>query len=308
MNPSKPFNTKGLGPRRTFTSRQVADAIGVSESSVKRWCDDGTLETERTGGGHRRISLEALLQYLKRSGRPLADPELLGLPGSGGRGRPDVKTARRQLRDALIAGNENASRQLLFDLFLTQPSLAAVFDDVLAPIFHEIGEMWNCGSVEVYQERQSCLICLRILHELRVPTAPLDPTAPLAIGGTLAGDNYQLATTMVELVLRSAGWNAVLIGTGLPAETIATAVATQRPRLLWLSVSDIDNPDTFCARLNELFELCKRQGTLLVLGGQMLTSDIRRRIQYSAFCDTMRHLEAIAGTFLQSVHADDSRS
>src|ERR1043166_9611056 len=40
-----------------WTSAEVARAFRVGVSSIKRWTDEGELESVRTPGGHRRYSL-----------------------------------------------------------------------------------------------------------------------------------------------------------------------------------------------------------------------------------------------------------
>ncbi len=47
-----------------YSVGQVADLCGVSADTVRRLCDDGTLETRRTKGGHRAIPGPALARYL----------------------------------------------------------------------------------------------------------------------------------------------------------------------------------------------------------------------------------------------------
>ncbi|REJ65407.1 MAG: helix-turn-helix domain-containing protein [Planctomycetota bacterium] len=46
-----------------LTPKQVARAISISESSIKRWCDRGAIATQYTPGGHRRIPLSGLLEF-----------------------------------------------------------------------------------------------------------------------------------------------------------------------------------------------------------------------------------------------------
>ena len=41
--------------KRFLTASEVANAFGAGVSSVKRWCDLGLLQVNRTAGGHRRI-------------------------------------------------------------------------------------------------------------------------------------------------------------------------------------------------------------------------------------------------------------
>src|SRR5512133_965111 len=67
-------------PSRTLLSpRELAEAIGVSESSIKRWADDGALRAVRTTGGHRRIPVEEAVQFIRVSGQSVVRPELLGI-------------------------------------------------------------------------------------------------------------------------------------------------------------------------------------------------------------------------------------
>jgi molybdopterin-binding protein len=43
---------------------QVAELLGVSVDTVRRWCDEGRLRTSRSEGGHRLIQGEDLARYL----------------------------------------------------------------------------------------------------------------------------------------------------------------------------------------------------------------------------------------------------
>jgi molybdopterin-binding protein len=43
---------------------QVSELLGVSVDTVRRWCDDGRLQTVRSEGGHRLVSGEDLARYL----------------------------------------------------------------------------------------------------------------------------------------------------------------------------------------------------------------------------------------------------
>jgi excisionase family DNA binding protein len=64
--------------KELITPKQVARAIGVSESSLKRWCDRGLIPTVRTAGGHRRLPISGVLSYLRETGHEMVRPELLG--------------------------------------------------------------------------------------------------------------------------------------------------------------------------------------------------------------------------------------
>ena len=80
--------------KKLVTPKQVAQAIDVSESSLKRWCDRGLLTTVRTAGGHRRLALDDVFQFLRQSGQQLVRPELLGLPSNTGQAATVIDRAR----------------------------------------------------------------------------------------------------------------------------------------------------------------------------------------------------------------------
>lgn len=282
--------------KRLVTPKQVAQAIGVSESSLKRWCDKGLLKTVRTAGGHRRLPIDGVIQYLRSSKQQLVRPELLGLPSTTGQGPLVTDRAAESIREALVAGDDDQCRRIAFDLYLAGQSACDICDRVIAPAFHEIGHRWECGEVAVYRERRACEIALRTLYGLREVIPAPAAGAPLAIGGTLERDPYQLATAMAEVVLRECGWRAESYGTLLPASTLCQALRDYQPRLLWISVSAFDSRERFLQEYRELYDAAVGQGAAVAVGGRALDEELRREMKYSAHCDTMAHLASFVGT------------
>ncbi len=279
-----------------LTTRQIAEALQVSESSVKRWCDRGVIPTIRTAGGHRRIPLGGLIRYLEESDQQV--PAILSSlvhpvpPPTREDAQCNVDALRTRLREALDAGDAERCRQTLLDAF-AEGSIASLADALVAPTFHEIGDRWDCGELEVYQERRSCEICSRALQELwrRLPEPP--PNAPLAIGGSPAGDHYSLPGQLIELVLRQGGWKSMNMGSNLPLASLAAAAVTHRPKLLWLSVSHIEGEAQFLADYGKFYAELP-PSVAVVLGGRALNDRLRPKLRYSGFCDNMEQLASLA--------------
>ena len=50
----------------SYRPGQVAELLGVSVDTVRRWCDEGRLGTTRSSGGHRLIAGDDLARYLSQ--------------------------------------------------------------------------------------------------------------------------------------------------------------------------------------------------------------------------------------------------
>lgn len=273
--------------------KQVARAIGVSESSLKRWCDQGLIKTVRTGGGHRKLPMADVMRFVREHDHQLVSPELLGLPPASPHAALGLRRSKSLLADALLAGDEVLARRVVFDLYLAKHSVSVIFDEVIAGAFREIGDRWACHSIDVYQERRGCEITRQILFDLRKVQQLPDNAWP-AMGGTMDGDLYALPPAMAELVLRESGFNAVSLGTSIPFPSLIKAVQAMRPKLFWLSVSHIREGLDFLTEFAALSQACAASDTAIVVGGRALNEELRKRMTYTAFCDTMQHLEGIA--------------
>lgn len=278
-----------------LSPKQVAEAIGASESSVKRWCDQGLIKTVKTAGGHRRIPVQEALRFARAQNHAVVEPRILAMPTTENRKARRVEGCAERLTEALLADNEQAVRAIVFDLFVAGQPVSLIFDEVIAASFRMIGEKWECHEADVYQERCSCQIVLRVLHELRAKQVPPERDL-VALGATIAGDQYSLPVTMAEIVLRSVGWEARLLGSSIPFDSMIKAVQRYEPGLFWLSVSYIPDESEFVSGFNRLFEAASKTRTAIVVGGRALIPEIRTKLRYSAFCDTMRHLEEFAKT------------
>ncbi len=280
----------------SLSPRQVAKALGVSESSVKRWCDQELLPTVRTAGGHRRLLISDVLQYVRQNQLPLVHPQLLGLPATVRPGQRALSRAVDPFAAALIHGDLDLARRIVFDLYLAGEKLVVLFDSLFAPVFQNIGQLWECKSVDVYQERRACELSRRLIEELRFSIAKPATTAPLAVGGTPEGDPYQLATTMAELALQEAGWNALSLGASLPFDSLTAALLRLEPRLFWLSVSHVPDREEFVRGHQRLYQAARTAGVPVIVGGNVLDPELRRLISFTSYGDTLQHLVEFASS------------
>ncbi|MEM6366523.1 MAG: helix-turn-helix domain-containing protein [Planctomycetota bacterium] len=289
-----------------FSPKQVAKSLQVSESSVKRWCDQGVIPTIRTVGGHRRITLSGLRKFLSETDRTLVDPQSLQIDAieleAAGSAKPrrtaipgeGSEPAQQEFRAALAEGDEDRCMEIINARIKLGWNRAEVAEDLIADAMRGLGEAWDCGDLEVYQERRSCNICTRVIYNLRESLPPMAEDAPVAIGAAPESDPYQLPSALVELALRECGWNAINLGNDLPLSSLIQAAKDYQPRLVWLSVTSVDDPSRFVREQNKLADTLGDEVSMIV-GGRALDDKFRPKLRYTAHCDSLRHLIELAG-------------
>ncbi|HEX8199933.1 MAG TPA: helix-turn-helix domain-containing protein [Isosphaeraceae bacterium] len=282
---------------------QVAEALGVSVATVKRWVDQGILPAHRTPGGHRKILLGDVLRIAREGDFPRRDLSLLGLPATAP-APADPKALAAALLAALKRGDATATRGLILGAHRAGMPIESLGDGVVSPTMARLGHEWEEGRIDVFDEHRGTLLCAAALYELKAGLpGPAQAAAPLALGGSPEGDPYLLANLLIESVLVDAGWEVINLGPNTPLRSVGLALARFRPRLLWLSVGHLADPESFLQGYQELYREAQRLETAVAIGGRSLTVALRSRMPYTTFGDGLTHLAA----FARSLHPSPRR-
>jgi excisionase family DNA binding protein len=257
--------------KSALSPRELALAIGASESSVKRWADDGHIAIAKTAGGHRRIPLADAIRFIRDRRLVLERPEILGLGELSAAATREVATSpAEQLRTFLVEGKGPEVRGLILSWYLAGQSIAAIGDECLRPAFEAIGSMWLHSSDGIFVEHRATELCLAALHQLSA-ILPTNDRGPVALGGAFAGDMSLLPTTLVSMVLTEHGFRTQNLGARMPVESLAHAIAREKPTLVWFSANHIDDPRTFDRELVALTSMLERFDLMAIGGGRALS-------------------------------------
>jgi MerR family transcriptional regulator, light-induced transcriptional regulator len=257
-----------------LTTRDLALAMGVSESSIKRWADEGEIRAARTVGGHRRIPLPEALRFVRERGLALPHAEVLGLADVATlRATPLPADDATAFRELLLAGDEVRSRGLLQSLFLSGVSVAAILDGPVRLAMAAIGELWHGDPRGILLEHRATDLCAQALHQLRAFLPDPAPDAPVAAGGALEEDPYLLGTLAAATALVAEGYRAVNLGPATPAATLEDAARGLGASLLWVSIGSAPEPDRVPAVLAGLAGAVAPLGTQVIAGGPALDPD-----------------------------------
>lgn len=259
---------------RSFLSpKEFSQAINRSESSVKRWVDSGRIQAEKTEGGHRKISLEEAVRFVRTNKIQLVDPEVLGFSDlrhlSNEEWRPGTETDR--LYELFVAGEIEKARGYIIFLYLNGMSVAEICDGPISAAMERIGERWKHEDDGVAIEHRATDICINAMNVFRA-TFDIEVNSPVAIGGALADDPYIIPSTIVATTLLSQGINAINFGPNTPFDVFYHAIKTHRPFLVWLSISYIKRGMKIEPEIKRLAEVVKQNGAHFIVGGRAWVS------------------------------------
>jgi excisionase family DNA binding protein len=123
---------------RLLTSHEVGDLLQVNPSSVKKWVNEGRIAAFRTPGGHRRIRVADLLDFLHRHAIPvprelaaatrkrllLVDDDLIYLRGLERRLKPHRARVQVELAnngiDALVLVGSFRPDLIVLDVYMPE--------------------------------------------------------------------------------------------------------------------------------------------------------------------------------------------
>jgi excisionase family DNA binding protein len=261
--------TKNMQPRRYVSPQQVAEALGVSVTTMKRWVDDGVLPAQRTAGGHRRILLCDVLRLVREGNWPHIDLTLLTGPLPVAEGLAAGQWALC-FHEALMAGESDRAGSLLLDASRAGLRIEDLADRIITPVLGRIGQDWADGLLDVYQEHRATWNCLLALQSLRLRLEIPGGDRPLALGGGPEGDHHLLAPVLIELLLLENGWRVVNLGPDTPLRSLQRALEDLQPRLVWLSCGHLADVEGFLAGYRELVAEARGMGTAVAVGGRAL--------------------------------------
>ena len=295
----KNIQTRPMEPElKSFLSpRDLARAIGASESSLKRWVDDGRIRVSRTAGGHRRIPLTEAVRFIRAAGITLADPERIGLPAVSASGARTTDALPRECSEMFRELRGPEVEQRLFAAFLAGASVAEICDGPIRISLQQVGEIYHDDPTGIAIEHTAVEHCVRALNTIRnVITAP-ERTAPLAIGGAVAGNPYVLPSLSVAAVLEELGFRAINAGANLPLDALAPMATSHQAEIIWRTSNDTLDAKAQKAELEGLRELTSKCGGTSVVGGGGFDADLAQKYNAHSF-DSMVEFSGFARGFL----------
>lgn len=285
--------------RQSLTTRQFAESLGVSESSVKRWIDDGTIAADRTAGGHRRIPMAAAVRFMRRHRMSPNRPEAMPLSTVPSLGPVDAQAAEA-CYDALASDDAALARAIILGRFISGAGIATIGDGLVRPALERLGELWKQDPHGILVEHRAVDTCIRALADLLAWLPPTPSGAPVAIAAAGSGDPYLLPPMLASMTLQEQGSHARNLGPSTPLETIGLAAERYGAILCSLSIS-IRQDRKLHSEWMKLADRLEAARTRLVVGGRYVESLPPEFLGRARVCGSMVELGSYAAGVVQVV-------
>lgn len=158
-------------------------------------------------------------------------------------GRASAQLSRLYL-DAVRAADAPGAFRLAAGALAGGMTIPQLYQQVIAPAMHEIGELWAKGALTVADEHLATALTHRVLTALRPPVwveAGMKPEATSVRGrvmlAAVEGEQHVLGLRMVADVLEDAGFETIYLGADVPIGALLQAIDALSPDVLGLSAT-----------------------------------------------------------------------
>ncbi|MCK6373406.1 MAG: MerR family transcriptional regulator [Zoogloea sp.] len=137
---------------------------------------------------------------------------------------------------ALIKRHDAVGYQQAMQQRLARQGLQRFVQDTIAPLTEKVGEAWENGSFEVFEEHLFTELTKRLLRQV-IATLPSAGRGPRVLLTSVPEEPHVLGLLMAESMLALEGADCVPLGTQMPLLEICRAAEAHRADIVALSFS-----------------------------------------------------------------------
>jgi excisionase family DNA binding protein len=289
--------------RKTILSTvDVARLFNVTETTVKRWADDGQLKCQKTPGGHRKFPVKSIVEFAERN--KFEPVGTLSLPNQDGLGQAvEMAILNRDFPILVNAFVEKALSPDRMDLYVFfsylyehRVQIWEIHDLVIRPGMEEIGERWKRGDVSVSHEHRASYETLDAMAKLQAEIFMKPRTQQSVLLACVGEDLHEIGLRCAGYLFESEGWDIHYLGARTPVEEVIWSLKEVRPAVVALSVTNPQDHRNIVPDLKAVNEAARASGSRVVVGGNGVPPESRKVTGVDVWVSSSRELLEFIGT------------
>ncbi len=221
-----------------------------------------------------------------------------GSAGGLGSGAAGQESASR-LSAAIERGLKDEAHRAVGELLETREPLDVINTEMI-PALDRVGKGFEAGTIflpQLLMSAEAAKAAFEVIKDRMAGTGQVQEKKGKIILATVKGDIHDIGKNIVKVLLENYSYEVIDLGRDVPPETVVRTAIEQKVRLVGLSAlmtTTVPSMEETICRLRE-----QAPGTLVMVGGAVLTPDYARTIGADAYCrDAMASVNYAESVFV----------
>lgn len=257
-----------------FNSIEAAKVLNVNVSTIKRWTQEGKLECVKTPGGHRKFTMQHLAGFLEKNKTKISKANLFPVENeydlqiSSHVLKRDYEFLVNYVGEQALQCNRGNIQRVLNGLYMGQIPLYEIYDKLVTPVMHRVGDLWQIKKISVTEEHFStqtirdCLI--RLQGSLQLPATKSGNAFCLIMSSEL----HDVALKMVDHILELRGFRIYFSGQMTPSMKIETIFKNYKPDHVYISSTIVEDENLTQAEFDKICYISAANNAKVFVGGR----------------------------------------
>jgi len=277
-----------------ISTREVAELLSVTETTVKRWTDSQRLKCVKTLGGHRKYLLKDIEDFAKENNIPISG---VSAPLSKAQldkvGYALFSKNIDQIIEVVLEEALQGDRDGLFDLFIYLTKNRIRFnnlvDEIIQPSMEKVGYLWEKNQLRVEDEHLASDTIKTALSRLFVHL-PRQKKKDIKVVCTCSeGEYHDIGIQSLAYELELSGYTLHYFGANTPFQSIDMTIKKEKPSYIFISAtSPAISEEEFIKSIKRTGKICKDNNSKLMLGGKYLQKFDKTSLASYAIADSLK--------------------
>ncbi len=174
--------------------------------------------------------------------------------------------------DLLISHDRIGASALVLDAVREGVPFTDVYLRLVQPVMYRMGDLWECGSLDVAQEHYATAVIESILAHLEPRIFTGHKTGMPMIAASVEGEMHSIGARMVADFFQADGWDTCFLGANVPGGAIVAESVRRKAKLIALSASGGSLMPEVIKTIAAIQESDALSRTLVIVGGALFNA------------------------------------
>ena len=285
-----------------ISTREVADMLSVTETTVKRWADSRHIKCIKTLGGHRKYIIEDVEKFAEENMIPVS-----GFTSAYGREELGMveyalysKNYDQIIKTAAeLALNGNIESLVELFLYLTKNRIKFfdIIDEIVQHVLENVGTSWESSRLKIEDEHVASEAIRTALSRLYVYLPKSKGKNTKAICACVEGEYHDIGIKSVAYELEMNGFNIIYLGANTPFQSIITTVKKEKPSYVFLSSTiSVFSEDELIKNIKRLAKTASASNSKVIMGGKNVQGYDKKLLGCYAVLNSIKEVHKILRT------------